>query len=59
MQFWKGASWGSFMCSYLKFGQVVQKEMLFKEKAYGRQMQADYNSSPWAFSSVELKMHYD
>ena len=35
MQFWKKASWGLFMWSYLKFGPVVQEQMLFKEKNYG------------------------
>ena len=33
----KRASWGTFMCSYLKFRPVVQEEMSFKEKVYGRQ----------------------
>ena len=27
MQFWKRASWGTFMWSYMKFGPVVQEEM--------------------------------
>ena len=26
------------MWSYMKFGQVVQEEMLFKDKVYGRTM---------------------
>ena len=35
MQFWKRASWGTFMWSYMKLSPVVQ-EMLFKEKVYAR-----------------------
>ena len=60
MQFWKRASWGIFMWSYVKFGPVVQEEMLFKEKVFGRGMhcgrrtKTDHNTSPWAFSSGEL-----
>ena len=34
MQFWKVASWGTFMWSYMKFGPVVQEEMLFKDISY-------------------------
>ena len=36
MQFWKRASWGTFMWSYMKLRPVVQEEMSFKEKVYGR-----------------------
>ena len=57
MQFWKGASWGTFMCSYLKFGPVVL-EMLFKAKVCGKagpRRKTDHNSSPSAFGSGELK----
>ena len=46
MQFWKKASWGTFMLSYIKFGPVVQVVM-FKEKVYGqRTFKTDHNSSP-------------
>ena len=34
MQFWKRASWGTFMWSYMKFGPVVQKAMSFKGFSY-------------------------
>ena len=34
MQFWKRASWGIFMWSYMEFGPVVQKEMSFKDISY-------------------------
>ena len=33
MQFWKRASWGTFMWSYMNFGPVVQ-EMSFKNISY-------------------------
>ena len=33
MQFWKRASWGTFMWSYMKFGPVVQ-EMSFNDISY-------------------------
>ena len=45
----------------MKFGPVIQEEMLFKEKVSGRGMHAgrrtktDHNTSPWAFSSGELE----
>ena len=60
MQFWKRASWGTFMWSYMKLGPVVQEEMSFKEKVNGltmdrRQTKIDINTSPWAFGSDELK----
>ena len=49
MQFWKRASLETFMWSYMKFGPVVQEEMLFKEKVYGtRRTKTDHNSSSWA-----------
>ena len=35
IEFWKRASWGPFMWSYMKLGPVVQEEMLFKQKVYG------------------------
>ena len=58
MQFWKRASWETFMWSLI-FGPVVQ-EMSFKEKVYrlmdGRQTKTNHNSSPWAFGSGELKI---
>ena len=41
MQFWKRASWGTFMCSYMKLGPVVQDEMSFKEKVNGRTTDED------------------
>ena len=41
------------MSNYFKFGTMVQEEMSFKEKIYGRQMRhdgrrtkTDHNSSP-------------
>ena len=34
MQFWKRASWGTFMWSYMKFGSVVQKEMPLEDISY-------------------------
>ena len=51
MQFWKRASWGTFMWSYMKFGLVVQEEMPFKEKVLytNGQTMTDHNSSPRAF----------
>ena len=68
MQFWKRASWGTFMRSFMKFGPVVQEEMSFKEKVYGRwkmddqrrthdacQTKTNHNTSPWAFRLGELK----
>ena len=36
MQFWKRASWGTFMWSNMKFWPVAREEMSFKEKVYGR-----------------------
>ena len=54
MQFWKRASWGTFIWSYMKFGPVVQEEMLFKEKVYARRTKSDQNTSPWAWGSGEL-----
>ena len=69
MQFWKRASWETFMWSYIKFGPVVWEEMSFKEKVYGQWMledggrahygggtKIDHNTSAWAFSSGELKI---
>ena len=60
MQFWKKVSWETFMWSYMKFGQVVQEEMSFKERFTGGLTDRgwtknDHNSSPWAFGSGELK----
>ena len=43
IQFWKRASWETFMWSYMKLGPVVQKEMLFKEKVYGRTTDKDWS----------------
>ena len=60
MQFWKRASWGTFMWSYMKFRPVVQ-EMSFKERFYGLRKtdegwtKTDHNTSPWAFGSGGLK----
>ena len=34
MLFWKRASWGTVMWSYMEFGPVVQKVMLFKDISY-------------------------
>ena len=34
MQFWKRASWGIFMWSYMKFWPVVQKAISFKDISY-------------------------
>ena len=65
MQFWKRASWGTFMWSYIKLGPVYQENMSFKEKVYartdgrltddGRRAKTDHNTSHWAFGSGELR----
>ena len=34
MQFWKMASWGIFMWSYMEFGPVVKKDMSIKDITY-------------------------
>ena len=34
MQFWKRASCGTFMWSYMKFGPVIQEKMSFKDISY-------------------------
>ena len=34
MQFWKMASWGIFMWSYMEIGPVVQKQMSLKDISY-------------------------
>ena len=49
------------MWSYMKIGPVV--EMLFKEKCYGRThdrrwTKTNYDRSPWAFGSGELKLYF-
>ena len=48
---------GTFMLSNMKFGPVVQEEMLFKEKVTEGQMEerqtkADHNCSPRASAQV-------
>ena len=45
MQFWKKASWGTFMWSYMEFGPEVQEEMSFKDISYLELW--------WPFCSVE------
>ena len=55
--FSKTALWGTFMLSNMKFGPVVQEEMLFKEKVTEGQMEerqtkADHNCSPRASAQV-------
>ena len=37
-QFWKRASWETFMWSYMKFGPVVKEETTFKKKFMDRRM---------------------
>ena len=53
--FWKRASWGTFMWSYIKFEPVVQEGMSFKQKVYGRRAKADHKGSHLASSPGELR----
>ena len=57
----EGIMWNIHVKLY-EIGPVVQEEMSFKEKVYGRRMiedgcttKTDHNTSPWAFGSGELK----
>ena len=46
MQFWKRASWGTLMWSYMEFAPVVQKEMLFKDISY-LELRQPLSSAAW------------
>ena len=52
MQFWKRASWGIFIWSYMKFGPVVQEEM-FKEKITEDGGRTDTEQRPITISHLE------
>ena len=48
MQFWKKASWGTFIWSNMKFGREFQEEMTFKEKVYGRRKTDARRTKKWS-----------